>query len=360
MQNTVVKMTHNKSSGELTQMYETMCEEKMKRETKNNIRKTKTNTKINDENIQMPLFSQEEHLLSNNYNLQQLKQIAKHYKLKLTGNKKQLVLRLYTFLSLSGHANIIQRVFRGNVQRKFNEAHGPAWKNRSLCVNSTDFLTMDEIQALPHSQFFSYKDKDGFIYGFDTISMYNLIYKADGVPQNPYNRNEIPTSVIIHFRKLIRLGRILNSPVAIKINNVENEISEKKNMELKIVDVFQKIDALGNYSNPKWFMDLKAIDINRFMRYLMDIWVFRAHLDNDTRRLICPPTGNPFNHRSLENGNDIHWMRKNALETIEKLVNSATDKDNKCLGAYYVLGALTLVNFEAACSLPVLYQAFQI
>ena len=52
-------------------------------------------------------------------------------------------------------------------------------------------------------------------------------------------------------------------------------------------------------------------------------------------------------------------MRKNALETIEKLVNSATEKDNKCLGAYYVLGALTLVNFDAASSLPVLYQAFQ-
>lgn len=347
-----MEKSHNKSSSELNQIYENMCEEKMKRETKRNKKQ-----KVND--IAIPKFSQEDDIVANNYNLQQLKEIAKHYKLKLSGNKKQLCLRLYTFLCLSGYANAIQRVFRGHIQRKFNRLHGPAWKNRNLCVNSTDFLTMDEIQELPDTQFFSYKDEDGFVYGFDTISMYNLIYKAEGVPQNPYNRNEIQGKVILDFRSLLRLGRVLKYPVAIKINNVENEISQKKNIELKIVDVFQKIDALGNYSNPKWFMDLKPIEINSFMRYLMDIWVFRAHLDNETRRLICPPNGNPFHHRSLENTNDIYIMRKNAVETIEKLINSATEKDNKCLGAYYVLGALTLVNYEAAASLPILYQAFQ-
>jgi hypothetical protein len=38
-------------------------------------------------------------------------------------------------------------------------------------------------------------------------------------------------------------------------------------------------------------------------------------------------------------------------------VNSGIDRDNKCLGAYYVLGALTLVSEDAATSLPWLYQA---
>ena len=42
---------------------------------------------------------------------------------------------------------------------------------------------------------------------------------------------------------------------------------------------------------------------------------------------------------------------------MEKMVNIGVDKDSKALGAYYVLGALTLVNEEAATSLPWLFQS---
>jgi len=42
---------------------------------------------------------------------------------------------------------------------------------------------------------------------------------------------------------------------------------------------------------------------------------------------------------------------------LEKFVNSGVDADNRTLGAYYVLGALTLVNEDAATSLPWLFQS---
>jgi hypothetical protein len=45
------------------------------------------------------------------------------------------------------------------------------------------------------------------------------------------------------------------------------------------------------------------------------------------------------------------------LHVLEKFVNSGADTDNKSLGAYYVLGALTLVNENAATSLPWLFQS---
>jgi hypothetical protein len=45
------------------------------------------------------------------------------------------------------------------------------------------------------------------------------------------------------------------------------------------------------------------------------------------------------------------------LEILETLVNSGVDRDSKSLGAYYVLGALTLVNESAATSLPWLFQS---
>ena len=96
-------------------------------------------------------------------------------------------------------------------------------------------------------------------------------------------------------------------------------------------------------------------------RELLDIWAYRAPLTLQTKCAICPPHGNPFPSaqimHSLFANTNIDEIRKIILTTLEKFVNSGVDRDSQCLGAYYVLGALTLVNVEAATSLPWLYQA---
>ena len=78
--------------------------------------------------------------------------------------------------------------------------HGPAFLKRGLCTNECDFLTMEEMKDMEATQFFSFKDADGFIYGFDIISLYNLILKSGKTIQNPYNRNVRPSSVIHDFK----------------------------------------------------------------------------------------------------------------------------------------------------------------
>ena len=42
---------------------------------------------------------------------------------------------------------------------------------------------------------------------------------------------------------------------------------------------------------------------------------------------------------------------------MESLVSNGNSNENKSLGAFYVLSALTLVNNDAAESLPWLYQS---
>ena len=51
------------------------------------------------------------------------------------------------------------------------------------------------------------------------------------------------------------------------------------------------------------------------------------------------------------------YVASRNLEVLEKLVNSGVDHDCKALGAYYVLGCLTIVNETAATSLPWLFQS---
>jgi hypothetical protein len=232
--------------------------------------------------------------------------------------------------------------------------------DRSLCTNATDFLTIEEMNTLPFSQFFSYKDVDGFVYGFDVISLYNLIMKSGKNVKNPYNRNDIPGEVIKDIRKMIRLSKLLKIPIDIDIRDINNDITSQKSIELKILDIFQTIDSLGNYSDPAWFLSLNRQQIVKFVRELHDIWDYRAQLTVQTKRNVCPPNGDPFrsiNINHILNELNMENIRRIVYPLLDKFVNSGIDKDSKSLGAYYVLGALTLVNENAATSLPWLFQS---
>jgi len=317
--------------------------------------------KIDGELESIPKINEYTLLLKYNYNIKQLKQIAKEHKLKITGNKQQLVSRIYSYLYLSNLAIRVQKIMRGCLQRKYNNTHGPAFNNRLLCTNNFDFLSMDELTTIPNEQFFSFKDDDGFIYGFDILSLYNLIYKCNGAVKNPFNQQLLTSTVIENFRSLLRLSRVLKINILTEISDVTKDVSDTKSVELRALTLFQNIDSLGNYSNAQWFLALNRNQLIKFTRELIDIWNYRANLSIETKKSICQPSGNPFqgmpNYNILQTLNNLDEARKIILEMMEKLVNTGVDKDSKCLGAYYVLGALTLVNNDAATALPWLFEA---
>jgi hypothetical protein len=313
------------------------------------------------ENDDVPHFKDYNLILKYNYNAQQLKKFAKYYKLKITGNKSQLINRICRHLFLSFYVLNIQKLGRGYLQRKYNKTHGPAFIIRSLCTNTCDFFTMDKMKDIPFEQFFSYKDDDGFIYGFDVVSLHNLIYKCDGVVKNPYNRIPISQKVIETLKQLFKLSKILRIPFSIEINNIDLIVSNEKTVELRALSLFQYIDSLGNYSDSSWFMTLDRVKLVRFVRELIDIWLYRAQLSIEVKKLICPPLGDPFyrmeSFTQLQNYENINDIRKNILTILEKMVFSGVDAQYKCLGSYYVLAGLTLVNKDAADAIPWLYQS---
>jgi hypothetical protein len=316
-----------------------------------------------DDKITIPTINTYNNVIYNNYNITQLKIFAKHYKLKISGNKPQLVTRIYSYLYFSSYIIKIQKIFRGFLVKKYKESHGPASMNRKLCNNTEDFITMEPVEEINFHQFLSYKDIDGFIYGFDIISLHNLFLKAreNETIKNPYNRNVIPEYVIKSIKSVIQLSRILKIHVNLHFEDDSQNVSNEKAIELRTLSLFQNIDSLGNYSNPQWFLSLNRNQMIKFIREVIEIWNYRAQLTNEIKRAICPPNGDPFRNLSIQyvhtEANIIN-VRKVILEVLEKLVNSGTDKDNRSLGAYYVLGCLTLVNQDAATSLPWLYQSF--
>ena len=306
-----------------------------------------------------PKISEYATFKSKKYSLLDLKRICKHYKQKSSGTKEQLVEIIYKFLQGSYNAQIIQRAWKKYCVKVYNNLHGPARKNRKLCVNETDFFTMDPISEISYLQFFSFKDTDDMIYGFDLLSLHNLIVKSEKTTHNPYNRNIIKTHIKDDIKKLIKYGNFINEKIDIIIDDVNKNLEPKKIIELRIKSLFQEIDSLGNYTNSEWFSSLDRVGIIRFIRELYDIWEYRAHLTPIIKMEICPPEGNPFSGLNMIELPllSIEILQFLSLNYMEKIIKSGINRESKCLGCHYVLCAITLVNVEAAQALPWLYYS---
>ena len=314
--------------------------------------------KVSSDKFQIPRIQEYFNIVYFNYNVSQLRKISRFYKQKVSGNKKQLVYRLYNFLKFSKDAGKIQALYRGYLRRRYNHLQGPIWLTRKS-LNSTDFLSLAPIHKIPYAQFFSYVDGDGKEYGFNIKSLYNLI-RVNHPAKNPYNRCIIPTIVLENFYDLLRIARIVKEPIVLTINNETAHLSLKKRTHLKAVSLFQKLDNLGHTTDTRWFMNLNKEKLIQFLRELVDIWNYRSELQLFQKKRICPPYGNPFmgiNMTSLSAAN-IVTIQQTGLGIIENFVTKANNHDDQSLGAFYVLGALTIVSPTAASSLPWLFESF--
>tara|TARA_B100000902_G_scaffold392695_1_gene445520 strand:- start:1046 stop:2188 length:1143 start_codon:yes stop_codon:yes gene_type:complete len=325
-----------------------------------NIPNKKTKEKINNNDLFQLKFHDYEALVNINYNLNQLKLIAKDHNIKVSGNKEELKKRIYNFLFISHNSIIIQKNYRRKLIYKYIELHGPGFKNRKLCTNDKDFCTLDEIKDIPYNQFFSFKDDNDFIYAFDIYSLYNLYKKNNSITTNPFSTKPLPSKIFNNLKYYIKISSLLNIKINIDFEELEIK-NENKKMEIKILSIFQNMDALGNYTSISWFNNLNKMDLILFLKELIDIWNYRANLSINIKREICPPHGNPFRELNINIHNitsyNTNLIKKNIVNIMEIMVNNGINNDSKALGCYYILCALTLVNSDAAESLPWLYES---
>lgn len=313
-------------------------------------------TKVSTEDFYVPSYLEWEFLLKRNYNVSQLKTMARFYKQKVSGNKGELVTRLYNYLKYSNYAIILQKLWRGFLRRNYNKLQGSAAINRK-CVNTTDFLSLNDVADIPYAQFFSFQD-NGQMFGFSAKSLHNLILKND-IPKNPYTREKISDDTIAVFNRFLKYSKLLKENTTITINNDLDGISLEKRIQLKAHNIFHRIDTFGHVTDTRWFTDLHTNFLIKLVRELVDIWEYRAQLSSNIKRAICPPHGNPFagihiNHLVTQNST---VLKMNILNIFESLISKSPNRENQSLGAYYILSAITLVSPAAAAALPWLYES---
>ena len=313
-------------------------------------------------NVEIPTLTNYKNFKEKKNSVSQLKMICSHYKLKITGNKEQLTNNIYNLLNQTSSALKIQRSWKKYCLKRYHLLHGPARHNRALCVNETEFYTMDSLDSIPYKYFFSYKDKDDMIYGFDILYLNKLINKRDEANSgcastNPYNRKDIPNRIRFQIKKYLQYGKFIGKEI--EMQPKKESVVKKNTIEMRIKSLFHEMDILGNYTNPDWFLSLDKFKVTQFLKYLYDIWDYRASIEERIKIEICPPYGNPFMGLNTYNLMDfpLDGVLMIASNAMEQFIIKGINTQSKVLGSNYVLCALTLVSPAAADALPWLYYS---
>jgi hypothetical protein len=136
-----------------------------------------------------------EKIILKKYKIPDLKHAAKKYKLHISGSKKLLINRLETYFNNCHYAIKIQKWFRKSIVMKSILLRGIGIIDRKKCVNDTDFISMEPINEIEFEYFFSYTDNKNFTYGFNIISLIQLLKRKESI-ENPYNREKFSNKVI--------------------------------------------------------------------------------------------------------------------------------------------------------------------
>lgn len=349
------------------------------------------------------------------YKIPELKSAAKQNKLHVTGPKQVLIERIETHFNKVKHAIIIQKIFRGQIVRRSFILRGPAIRDRTICVNDADYVTMEPLAEIEDNSFFSYTDEKNFTYGFNIISLIQSIQKQHKV-LNPYNREKLNDQIIANIKSLFQLSLIIypefkleNESYALQSRckysnsrNVRNYNAYATNtartnvqtnvqtnhyrhapfnvtldaesnarrtrivniqnlpVDQRIQNLFMEIDQLGNYTQSEWFSTLSNSQYIRLYRVFYEIWNYRGQLSREVRSKIYP-YGNIFDgifpRTPYYNDLSQDQIKIACLVIFENMVYSGIDEDHRKLGALHALTALTVISTDARNALPWLYES---
>jgi len=285
--------------------------------------------------------------------------------------RKRLVVFYDNFIKTRKHIPAIvkiQRSFRQRRNLKLLIKHGPCFIQRHLCNNDEDFYTLDTIENIPPNFFFSFRDLNGFYYGFDIRSLNqllnqnipnntNTISNSPKQIHNPYSTNAIRENVVIRIKKLIK--NLEASGVDLKINS-EQELTHQQKLRQSVIKVFSLIDQLGYQTDVDWLLSMCLQDLKSLYRLIEDIWNYRSELTTEYKREIIPTEGdNSLFHSPIQYVMDLYDHKEVLdinLEVFERLVSESDSVACRSLGALYVLTSLVGVSNSAAAAYPDLVQ----
>ena len=232
---------------------------------------------------------------------------------------------------------------------------------RPLSRNDTELFSLDPIASIPSLYYISFVGSAGSLWSFDIRSLGQLLMRGD-LKENPYTREPLSDHVYERIRKRLSWLRSRKYSVVYP-QSPSTDLTSEQVWRQRVLDVFLTIEALGYHVSCDWFHDMTIDDHKEFYRTLFSLWYSRLGLTRQQRDSIVP--GSESVSRKLFRftpdaiGNYQHsvtWWEKCNLAVIEAFITRSKDKENRRLGATYVLIGLVSVSGEAADTYPWLQQ----
>lgn len=309
-------------------------------------------------------IGEHEELCRKNYNMNQLKLMTKHYAIRISGNKQQVLSRLYNYLRLSKYARKIQAQIRRYTVSRFFKSRGPAVKSRRLCVNDTDFYTLDSIDEIPVTHFVSISEsnsKSTYIYGFHIDSLIQYVkLQSDQEITNPYTREPFQTNIKLCIRECIRTAKTLGVTIDNTKDLWEDVVHATPEQEMRqLLQMIDDMGHLGAYTNPVWFEELSLLALRNFCLIAYDIWDYRIGMPPQIKRDMCGGSTcmAPYSRNIFSTNHSREQLMKVATAIVRNLTTKGLNTDLKKNGAVIVIMALTSVHNDVRNSFPALYES---
>ena len=305
----------------------------------------KTNTELKD-NIILLSLKNIENTKYQKIKYNNIKYTLNYYKIESTKKKKTDFIILSNFLRIINNLDINKIIKMQSLIRRFivwnkNKLKGPGLFNRDLINNENDFLSFNSCKNIIYKNFFSYIDSDNFIYAFN---IHSIKYLIDNSQNNPYNRKPFSKKCIENVNKLLILNN--DSDISIYLEEPKDELTI---MKQKCIKVFQRMDDLELYTQPRWFLDLSLTNLINFYIYLKDLWDYRVGLTEEMKKKYTK-NGKAFlyNIIQIKKLNNKLKLQNLILNDLERLVFEGEGRDNCITACYWILIALTMVSKNAA------------
>ena len=121
------------------------------------INKSVTNVRVD---YVIPKKEEYSHFYKKKYTVPYLKFICKEFKLKKTGNKLELIQRIYNYLREASCVIIIQKNAKKYLVSKYIKRLKQQINYKKNCKNDTDFFTLEELSEIPNSHFFAFEENN--------------------------------------------------------------------------------------------------------------------------------------------------------------------------------------------------------
>ena len=203
----------------------------------------------------------------NDYKLTELREIAKYNKIKGAKSKQEYIQKINEHFLKICNIIKIQKICRGFLVRYFFKIKGGfnSLTTINLCVNETDFYTLDPINEIDYFELFIFKEEppqeqsfqgpvqeaiqeyskpcqnhqnnNSFYYGFNVKSLISM-YKKNGTIINPYNRKSLPIETIQNIFSHYLLLLLLFKEHTSCDNSIDNIIKFKVPTKKQIRNLF--------------------------------------------------------------------------------------------------------------------------